>query len=145
MFTLGGTYYLDEDKTWTASALCRYETNSQRTKVAIRPGDDFHIEWGIGKSLTDSLIVGASGYCHWQVTNGSGAAVAYDPNIHDQFFSAGPEVQCCFQPVRLCVQVRYQFEVATRDRPEGQSLVFSFVKILDPCKRQQRCKRFYCR
>ncbi len=58
MFTLGATYYLDCEKTWSASALARYETNSERSKIAIRPGDDFHIEWGLGKNINKVWDVG---------------------------------------------------------------------------------------
>jgi hypothetical protein len=143
MFTLGGTAYLDCEKTWSASALARYETNSERSKIAIRPGDDFHIEWGVAKNLKKVWDVGVSGYCHWQVTDDSGAAVTYDPSIHDRFFSIGPEVQYFYQPASLSFQLRYQFEIAARDRPEGRNLVFSIVKVLGSGK-HRCCPRCHC-
>lgn len=130
MFTLGATYFPDCEKTWSISALARYETNTERSKIAIRPGDDFHIEWGVGKNINKVWDVGVSGYCHWQVTGDTGAAITYDPSVHDRFFSIGPEVQYFYEPASLFLQLRYQFEFEARDRPEGRNLVFSFVKVL---------------
>ncbi|MEZ6057959.1 MAG: transporter [Planctomycetaceae bacterium] len=130
MFSLGSTLYLDDDKSWSVSALGRYETNSGRSKVAIRPGDDFHIEWGVAKQFDKVFDVGLTGYCHWQVTDDRGAGVTWDRSVHDRFFSVGPEVQYFYEPAGLIFQTRYQFEFGARDRPQGRNLVFSFVKIL---------------
>ena len=130
MFTLGSTLYLDEEKTWSVSALGRYETNSRRSQIDIRPGDDFHIEWGIAKTFDKVWDVGVSGYCHWQVTDDRGAAVTYDASVHDRFFSIGPEVNYFYEPLGMQFQLRYQFEFAARDRPEGRNLVFNVVKVL---------------
>ncbi len=128
MFTLGATTYLDCDKTWSVSALGRYETNSERDRIAVRPGDDFHIEWGIGKNINKVWDVGVSGYCHWQVTQDSGAAST--STARDRFYSIGPEVQYFCEPASMIFALRYQWEFEARDRPEGNNLVFSIVKIL---------------
>lgn len=130
MFTLGGTYFPDEEKLWSASVLARYETNSTKRHVDVRPGDDFHIEWGLARNI-DGVDLGVSGYCHWQVTDDRGSA-AVNPGVHDRFFSAGPEVNYLHKPSGLFFQLRYQFEFGARDRSEGRNLVFSFVKVLDP-------------
>lgn len=130
MFTLGATRFLGDEKQWSVSALGRWETNTKRNKIAIRPGDDFHIEWGIGRNINKVWDVGVSGYMHWQVSDDAGADVTYDGTIHDRFYSIGPEVQYFYQPANLFFQLRYQFEIDARDRPEGRNLVFSFVKVL---------------
>ena len=139
MFTLGGTVYLDCEKTWSASALARYETNSERSKIAIRPGDDFHIEWGVAKNLNKVWDVGVSGYCHWQVSDDTGAAVTYDPSVHDRYFSIGPEAQYFHEPTGLIFALRYQWEFDARNRPEGRNLVFSIVKILGTGRKNRCC------
>ena len=144
MFTLGATRYLGCDKQWSVSALGRYETNSERSKIAIRPGDDFHIEWGIARNFNKIWDVGASGYMNWQVTDDSGADITYDPSIRDQFFSAGPEVQYFYEPASLFLQLRYQFEFGAEDRPQGRNLVFSFVKVLGTGNRHT-CRRRCCK
>jgi len=131
MFTLGATFYPDEKKEWSFSALGRYETNSTKRQADIRPGDDFHIEWGAAKQFGGVLDVGVSGYCHWQVTNDSGTQ-AVNPLLRDRFFSIGPEVNYLHKPSGLFFQVRYQFEFETRNRFEGRNLVINVVKVLDP-------------
>ena len=72
MITLGGTCYFDKEKTWSASILSRYEFHSEKDSVDITPGNDFHFEWGVGKTLGKVWDVGVAGYCHWQVTDDKG-------------------------------------------------------------------------
>jgi hypothetical protein len=132
MFTLGATYYFDQEKTWHLSALSRYETNTRKRDVDIRPGDDFHIEWGFGKTVCKGLDIGVTAYTHWQVTNDRGSAVNYDASVHDRFYSVGsvgPEILYSWQPAKMFFSLRYQREFGARDRTEGHNVVFSFVKI----------------
>ena len=128
MFTLGGTLFSDAEKTW--SALARYETNSRKRQADVAPGDDFHIEWGVARNFNGTLDIGASGYCHWQVTEDRGSA-AVNRDLKDRFFSAGPEINWVHEKTGLFFQLRYQFEFGARNRPEGRNLVFSVVKVLD--------------
>jgi len=130
MFTFGATYYCDEPKTWSASALGRYEVHSEKDETSVEPGDDFHIEWGIAKNLAKFWEVGITGYCHWQVTDDTGADVTWDADVHDRFFSVGPEVSYFCERAKLNISLRYQREISARDRPEGHNLVLSIVKIL---------------
>ena len=129
MFTLGATYYFDEDKTWHLSALGRYETNSRKKDRDLRPGDDFHIEWGLGKTIADNWNVGLTAYTHWQVTSDSGSAATYDTSVHDRFFSLGPEVQYFYAPAKTFFSLRYQREFGAIDRAEGHNTVISFTKV----------------
>ncbi len=129
MFTLGSTVYFDEEKTWHLSALSRYETNSQKHGINIRPGDDFHIEWGFGKNLTPAWNIGVTAYTHWQVTNDKGSAVTYDASVRDRFFSVGPEVVYFHEPAKMFFSTRYQREFGALDRTEGHNIVVSLVKI----------------
>jgi hypothetical protein len=131
MFTLGATTWLDDEKLWSVSALSRYETNSTKRQADVRPGDDFHIEWGLARNFGGVLDIGASGYAHWQVTDDRGTA-AVNPSQHDRFFSIGPEINYFHKDSGLFFQLRYQFDFAARNRPEGRNLVFSFVKVLEP-------------
>lgn len=128
MFTLGATYYFDDEQTWHLSGLGRYETNSRKEGIDIRPGDDFHIEWGLGKTFETGWTAGVTAYTHWQVTNDSGDAVNY-PLVRDRFFSAGPEAIYFYEPAKLFFSVRYQQEFGARDRTEGQNTVISLVKV----------------
>lgn len=130
LFTLGSTVYLDPAKGWAASVLARYEINDEKDDVEITPGDAFHFEWGLSKSLNPLIDVGVVGYCQWQVTDDSGDAVpATDGGHHDRAFAAGPEVQCVIPQIKTVASLRYEQEFEVRDRPEGQIAVLTLTKI----------------
>lgn len=126
MLTLGGTYYLDAEKTWSASILARYETHSEKDETNVTPGDDFHFEWGIGKTLAKVWDVGLTGYCHWQVTDDSGSGVTSD---HDRVYAIGPEVSTFIPPAKLFLSLRSQWEFGAEDRSEGNVTTLTLTKI----------------
>ncbi len=126
MFTLGGTYYLDTDKTWSASILARYEIHGEKDDTNITPGDDFHFEWGVGKTLNRVWDVGLTGYCQWQMSKDSGFMASPDK---DQVYAVGPEVNHFIPSVKLFVSFRYQWEFEAEDRSEGSIGTLTFTKI----------------
>jgi len=129
MLTLGGTYYLDNEKTWSASILGRYEIHSEKSDTNITPGDDFHFEWGVGKTLAKVWDVGLTGYCHWQVTDDSGSDVTWDKDDHDRVYAIGPEVSLFYPPAKLFISLRSQWEFDAEDRSEGNCTTLTFTKI----------------
>jgi hypothetical protein len=129
MFTLGGTRYLDAEKTWSASILARYEIHSEKDEVKVEPGDDFHFEWGIGKTLAKIWDVGLTGYCHWQVTDDSGSGVRWDKDDHDRVYAIGPEVSVFVPPVKSFLSLRTQWEFKAKDRPEGNCTSLTLTKM----------------
>ena len=130
MTTLGGTVYLDEAKTWSASILGRYETHSERDETDVQYGDEFHFEWGIGKTVAKFVDVGLAGYCQWQVTDDSGDDVVWDAGEHDQVFAVGPEVLVFMPKAGLFASLRSEWEFEAKDRPEGNVTVLTLTKIL---------------
>ncbi len=94
MTTLGGTYYFDQAKTWSASILSRYEIHGEKNDLDWDPGDDFHFEWGVGKTIGKIWDVGLTGYCQWQVTDDSGQDKQRIDK--DQVYAIGPEVSVLF-------------------------------------------------
>ncbi|OEU60098.1 MAG: hypothetical protein BBJ57_06180 [Desulfobacterales bacterium PC51MH44] len=128
MLTLGGTYYLDAEKTWSASILGRYEIHGEKDDLDLTPGDDFHFEWGVGKTLAKVWDVGLTGYCQWQVTDDSGSD-AVDKNVHDRVYAIGPEVSLFYPPAKLFISLRNQWEFDAKDRPEGNITTLTFTKI----------------
>ena len=127
MLTFGATYYLDEQKTWSASALGRYETHTKKRRTRVRPGDDFHVEWGLAKKLSDSWEVGLVGYNHWQVTDDAGGDVGWNKNHHDRFCAMGPEIVYWNVDSKLAVSLRYEREFAVHDRSQGHHAVLSVL------------------
>lgn len=128
MFTLGGTYYLDAEKTWSASILARYETHSEKGDLDVQPGDDFHFEWGIGKTFAKIWDVGLAGYCHWQVTDDSGSDVSWDKGDHDRVYAIGPEVSVFIPSITSFLSLRTLWEFDAKDRPEGHCTSLTFTK-----------------
>lgn len=137
MFTLGATYYLDKERTWSASALARYEIHTKKHRSRVRPGDDLSIEWGIGKDLPKGFTLGVAGYFEWQITDDAGGDVTWNKNYHDRVFAVGPEV--CYAFFRKIgsagserkkfgyLSLRYLREFDAHDRPEGHFTALTFV------------------
>ncbi|MDP8218557.1 MAG: transporter [Candidatus Theseobacter exili] len=129
MITLGGTYYFDDEKTWSASILSRYEIHGEKDVIDVTPGNDFHFEWGIGKTLAKVWDVGVAGYCHWQVTDDKGADVTWNKSDHDRVFAIGPEVDVFIPSIKTCVAFRSVWEFGAKDRSEGNCTSIVFTKI----------------
>lgn len=132
MVTLGGTWYPDAEKTWSVSLLNRYEINlgSEEYPTGAYPnsvaaGDEYSLEWGIGKALSKTLEVGVVGYYQQQTTKDHGANAS---TVQDRVFSAGPEVSLVFPKASLFASLRYVREFGAQDRPEGNTVTLTLTK-----------------
>jgi len=134
MLTAGATLYLDAERTWSASILARYETHSEKDGSDVTLGDDFHFEWGVGKTLQKTWDVGVSGYCHWQVSDDCGddvdADATWDKDVHDSVLAVGPEVVGFCPKTKAFVSLRSLWEFNAEDRPEGNITCLTVTKIL---------------
>ncbi|HOW99032.1 MAG TPA: transporter [Deltaproteobacteria bacterium] len=130
MLTAGGTVFFDTDKTWSASLLARYEMHGEKRSGDLKAGDDFHFEWGVGKSVTKTVDVGVAGYCQWQVTNDRGDDVTWEKNDRDRVFAIGPEADIFLPGVTLFVNWRTLAEFDAVDRTEGVIMAIKLVKPL---------------
>ncbi len=129
MATVGGTYYLDTERSWSASILSRYEVHSKKDQTDVRPGNNFHFEWGIGKTLAKIWDVGLTGYCQWQVTDDTGSDVTWDKSVHDRFYAVGPEVSVFIPPAKLSISLRSQWEFGAVDTSEGNTTTLVLTKM----------------
>lgn len=130
MFSFGGTWYPDAEKLWSASILGRYEVHFEKEDTDITPGNDFHFEWGVGRTVKSNWIwdIGLAGYCQWQVSDDSGADVAWDKGVHDQVYAVGPHVSATIPSAGLIVSLLSEWEFAAEDRPEGNVTTLSIIK-----------------
>lgn len=126
-FGVAGTYYFDDERTWSISALSRYEICSKRRDADITPGDNFSFEWGLARNVEKTLDVGVSGYCSWQTTLDSGSDVTYY-NTRDRVYGIGPEVQYFSMKYKLGYHFRYWWEFDARDRSQGTIATLTIVK-----------------
>jgi len=125
MLTFGGTYYLNPSKTWSASILSRYEFHGEQDETDMTAGDDFHFEWGIGKSI-GTWEVGAVGYQQWQVTEDSGKGAT---DVKDRVSAAGLEVNKFIPSIKTVVSLRALKEFGAKDRSEGSTVTLTLTKI----------------
>jgi hypothetical protein len=132
MFTLGGTWFPDAEKTWSVSLLSRYEINlgSEEYPSGVWPhsvaaGDELSVEWGIGKSLSKTVELGVVGYYQQQVTEDHGTDASSDL---DRVLSIGPEINFTFPKPMLNASLRYYYEFDAQDRPEGHTLTLTLTK-----------------
>jgi hypothetical protein len=125
MFTAGGTCYFDPEKTIAASVLARYETHSRARGDDIKPGDDFHFEYGISKTV-GAYDVGLAGYCQWQIGDDDGTGAS---DIRDSVFALGPEFATMIPSLKLLASLRAQLEFGAEDRPEGKVVTLTLTKI----------------
>lgn len=125
MLTFGGTWYPDEAKTWSISLLNRYEFCHEQETTDIEPGQVYTLEWGIGKSLSKTLDVGLIGYYQQQVTEDSGATAT---TKLDCKVGVGPEISTVIPKLGLLASLRYAYEFAVRERPEGQLVTLTLTR-----------------
>jgi hypothetical protein len=133
MFTLGATWYPNEEKTWAISLLNRYEINTVQYSdlygAGVRrdttPGDDYTLEWALSKTIRKNVDVGITGYYQQQMTDTQG------PTFMDARFHVagiGPEVVVAFPKLGLDASLRYAYEFASKDHPQGHLTTLSLTK-----------------
>lgn len=124
MLTAGITWYIDTEKTWSVSALNRYEFNTESSDTDITPGQAYTLEWGIAKSVTKTIDLGVVGYYQQQVTGGS----LNGSSAHDRVAAVGPEIVVMFPEPTLFVSLRYLYEFMAEDRAQGQTFALTLTK-----------------
>lgn len=128
MLTGGGTYYFDAAKSWTGSALLRYEMNSTQSND-FKPGNQLTMEWGFGKSL-GAVQVGLVGYDQWQTSNDSGPGATGD---HAERHAIGAEVVYpLMKEAGVMLKAAYYDEYSAKGgsnpQAKGSTLRFTFIK-----------------
>jgi hypothetical protein len=128
MLTGGTTYYFDAAKSWTGSALLRYEMNSTQSND-FKPGNQLTMEWGFGKSL-GAVQVGLVGYDQWQTSNDSGPGASGD---HAERHAIGAEVVYpLMKEAGVMLKAAYYDEYSAKGgsnpQAKGATLRFTFIK-----------------
>jgi hypothetical protein len=142
-FSLGVTWYPDEEKSWAISLLNHYDINTAQYSglyYAATPsgvgsldttlGDIDTLEWAISKTILKSLDVGLTGYYQQQVTGTEGPT----PNgptwegerIH--VAGIGPEIDATVPSWGLTVALRYAYEFSALDHPQGHLINLTLTK-----------------
>ncbi len=125
MFTAGATVYFDTEKTWSASILSRYEVNTEQNETNITNGNDFHFEWGIGKTINKITTIGAAGYCSWQTTDDTGSYATKD---RTEAYAIGPEVDFAIPDYDASVAMRFLKEFSNKNNSQGSLCALTLTK-----------------
>lgn len=125
MLTLGGTWYPDEQKSWAISLLNRYEFCHEQEQTHTDPGQVYTIEWGLSKSLRKTVDIGLIGYYQQQVTKDSGPLAT---TKLDRKVGVGPEISAVCPKLGLITSLRYAYEFAAKERPEGHLVTLTLTK-----------------
>jgi len=121
MFTLGGTYYLDAPKSWSLSALSRYEINGN--KKGLDQGDSFLVEWAAGKRLDNGIELGVIGYDGWQLENNQTQSKA-----KIEKHAVGVETGYFWGNLGFGMKAAYLNEYKTKNSTEGNIFRLQFTK-----------------
>ena len=126
MLTAGATWYPDEAKTWSVSLLNRYEFNQENTYTDSTPGQYFTMEWGVAKSFRKTIDLGMAGYYQLQTTKSTGGAAGDMTWV----VGLGPEINLVCPKLGLITSIRYVYELASHDQPQGNMVNITFTKPL---------------
>lgn len=126
---LAGTYITDNG--FEASAKLMYDINTRNNDASLmaqgagtyRSGQEFHMDYTLTKKFAD-FSAGVAGYYYQQVTKDEAGGVAVNDN-KGRVFSFGPAFKYDYK--NMAFSLKYQFETAAENRPEGNNLWFKFV------------------
>lgn len=128
MMTAGGTFYFDAQKSWSFSALGRYEISYESADYDITPGNVLSIEGGLGKQFSPTFEAGIWAYYQAQTTRDAGSDGVVASDALDSVIGVGPEVVFTIPKSALFISVRYAYEVMSEDRPQGHTGTITLTK-----------------
>jgi hypothetical protein len=125
MPTVGGTWNLDRDKTWTLSVLNRYEINAEASDTHITTGNVYTVEWGLRKSFQNTVDVGLAGYYQQKLTGDSGPGASA---LLNDVAGIGPEIRAVIPKIDVQASLRFVAEFMAENRARGDTVVLALTK-----------------
>lgn len=116
MLTLGGTWYFDEARDWSFSALSRYEIKTEREDTDTTPGDSVIVEWALARMLDNGVEVALAGYDGWQLESDRGTS---NPAPKLEQHAIGAEVTFPVAALGAQLSGAVYTEYGNKNRPEG--------------------------
>ena len=130
ILTLGSTYYLDPQKSWSVSALSRILNYGEQDETDMTPGWEVVLEWGIGKQfpVSKGLLIrpGLCGYGYWQIGEDSGPGSTNDKGRN---YALGAEINLFWLPPHL-IQTNFRVlkNFDAKDEAEATTVLFTLTK-----------------
>jgi hypothetical protein len=133
LITVGGTYYFDDQKTWSASVLTRTLINGEQEDTNVRPGSEFVVEWGVGKEFRPNnwmIRPGIAGASYWQISDDSDDLPAANivADHRKQAHAIGAELNLFYLPLLFQVNLRYLQEYGVENGPEDSRFIATLTK-----------------
>jgi hypothetical protein len=123
MFTGAFTLFLDRNRTFSISAYSTYEIHSKKRGIDFTAGDNFCLDWGIGKTFDKVFTIGIVGYYERQPNVDRGHDVPrIARKIRDKVLSAGPEAGLYIHQMKGHLIARYEIEFQAVSRTKGRTL-----------------------
>jgi hypothetical protein len=129
--SLGGAVFPKEDRRWRASVLGSYDINGWKQAIDIKRGNTLQVQGGAGIAVAKIALIGVAGFGLWQVTDDKGDDIPLVlRGLRTRGYGIGPELDVAIVPKRLRAEVRYEWEIGARSRPEGNVLVAGLSYVL---------------
>jgi len=126
----GGTWYLDEAKSWSFATTASYEFHSKKEDSDIRVGQILTLEGGLGKAYMDGAVnIGLAYYAQMKITNDDFPGdLDLLPGLigKNRAFAVGPEVTLPLATKKTLwgfLNLRYLFEFGVRNSVEGNAFI----------------------
>lgn len=115
MPNVGGTYYFDSKKTFSASTKVTFELNGIQQQEGLDQayGDEMIVEWGLGKMQIPYGRFGIIGYSVFQLNEDKGVD-ATSTDLHSSH-SIGGEYMMFIPPINLGVMLRGVTAISAKD------------------------------
>lgn len=131
LLTFGATYYLDQAKSWSISALSRTLVYGEQESTDVTPGWEFIVDWGIGKQfpVSKGLLIRPAlcGYTYWQIGEDSGPGT--DNNSKGENYAIGAEINLFWLPPHLFqTNLRVLQDFGTEDEAETTKVILTLTK-----------------
>jgi len=120
IYSAGLVWYPGGDRdAWSVAAMSRIEQNFTQAYTGITPGNNFDIDWGIGRVVRLGpyrFDMGVSGFGTWQISQQSSG----ENTSPYRYYGAGPEVSAVIAD-GWTVRLRAQFEFGAQNAVEGNN------------------------
>lgn len=111
-----------------ASAKFMYDFNRKNSDTDYRSGQEFHFDYAVGYHL-ENYTLGVAGYYYQQTTDDKQHGDIYQDGYKGKAFAIGPAVKID-TAAGYSVELRYQKEVSTENKPEGDKFWLKFTTKL---------------
>lgn len=126
---IAGTFLTDSG--FEASAKFMYDINTRNDDASLMAGgakkylsgQEFHFDYALAKKISD-FSLGLTGYYYQQVTDDEADGEKVN-NSKGKVFAYGPAIKYDYK--NMAFSLKYQFETAAENRPEGNNLWFKFI------------------